>query len=119
MVCIKWFKQIHCEFVFLSRRCQTGGAFHRGQNRGLRRSLSLATFLLLSEHPGTGTISPTHLALQVGRIKRETYVIAPGSAAARQEGFIRVGTGQRGIKVYNFRGNVTAEFQLSESSFSV
>lgn len=34
-------------------------------------------------------------------------------------GFIRVGTGQSGVKVYNFRGYVAAELQLSESSFTV
>lgn len=40
-------------------------------------------------------------------MKRKAYVTAPGSATVRREGFMRAGTGQRGIKVYNFRGNVT------------
>lgn len=40
-------------------------------------------------------------------MKRKAYVTAPGSATVRWESFMRAGTGQRGIKVYNFRGNVT------------
>ena len=42
--------------------------------------------------------SSTLLALQVGRIKRETYVMAAGSAVQRREAFMRVGTRQSGIK---------------------
>lgn len=49
-------------------------------------------------------LSPTRLALQVGRIKRETYVIAPGRAAQ----------GGRRVLLERGQGKVVLKFTTSE-----
>lgn len=75
--------------------------------------------LMPSENPGTDMVTNHPSGTQSWLNQTRDLCHCCWKLHREAGAFIRVGTGQRGIKVYNFRGNVTAELQLSESSFIV